>query len=78
MTYSEISRLKYDIEDPFFREISLKFGIVDTCEKIWHCLMSEFGYIGGKRIDRAFLDKLPANDIAIYNKVVDWIFLNKN
>lgn len=66
-SYTEISQLKYKLEDQTLREWAVKFGIVDIASKIEVypkiCL-------GSVIVDRRMLS---SNDKSVIQKVIDWL-----
>ena len=72
LTDKQAMCLKYKVENPFLREWSLKYGVVDCMTKVQSCLKAGFGYMGRQRIDRSFLESLSYNDRCLYNGVVAW------
>lgn len=66
-THTEISQLKYELEDPTLKEWAIKYGIVDLAYNINRS--PEF-YFGNELVVRK---NLSANDKAVVQKVIDWI-----
>lgn len=68
-TYTEISQLKYQLENPTLREWAVKYGIVDLAYNIGS---SPEIYLGNVHVDRK---NLSVNDKTLIQKVIDWIKL---
>ena len=72
LTDEQVMSLKYKVENPFLREWSMKYGVIDCMTKVQSCLKAGFGFMGSKRIDRSFVESLSYNDRCLYNGVVAW------
>lgn len=66
-TYTEISQLKYQLENQTLREWAIKYGIIDLVYNIgsFHEV-----YLGNVLVERK---KLSSNDKTLIQKVIDWI-----
>lgn len=73
MDYKQIISLKYKIENPVLKKWSMRHGVIDCMTKVRQCLLSGFGYMGGQRVDRDFVNSLSQSDRCIYNGVTAWI-----
>jgi hypothetical protein len=71
--FDNIFGLKYELKNPFIREWSIKYGVINCMSNVRCCLMSGFGFLGGQRIDKAFFCSLSQNDKEIYKRVIDFI-----